>query len=137
VCGAMNELAGHVPESESSHTDRDKPAYNHGLFWHTFHYVPAGRCTHRSYPAHPKVCGGGPADERNYGSRLRLHWLLTGDAESRATAIGLAEWVIAMDDGRKTVLRWLDPSPTGLASATNTTDSHGPGPGCGPPLIAR
>ena len=133
---AMNELAWHVTDIDVYHTDRDKPAYNHGLFWHTFHYVPAGRCTHRSYPAHPKVSGGGPANEHNYAAGLRLHWLLTGDAESRATAIGLAEWVIAMDDGRKTVLRWLDPSPTGLASATNTTDYHGPGRGAGHSVMA-
>jgi hypothetical protein len=133
---AMNELAWHVADIDVYHTDRDKPAYNHGLFWHTFHYVPAGRCTHRSYPAHPKVCGGGPANEHNYAAGLRLHWLLTGDPESRATAIGLAEWVIAMDDGRRTVLRWLDPSPTGLASATWSPTYHGPGRGAGHSIMA-
>jgi YetA-like protein len=133
---AMNELAWHVTDIDVYHTDRDKPAYNHGLFWHTFHYVPAGQCTHRSYPAHPKVCGGGPANEHNYAAGLRLHWLLTGDAESRATAIGLAAWVIAMDDGRKTVLRWLDPSPTGLASATQSPSYHGPGRGAGHSIMA-
>lgn len=133
---AMNELAWHVTDIDVYHTDRDKPAYNNGLFWHTYHYVPAGRCTHRSYPAHPKVCGGGPANEHNYASGLRLHWLLTGDAESRTTAIGLAQWVIAMDDGRRTVLRWLDPSPTGLASATHSPDYHGPGRGAGHSIMA-
>jgi hypothetical protein len=133
---AMNELAWHVTDIDVYHTDRDKPAYNGGLFWHTFHYVPAGRCTHRSYPAHPKVWGGGPANEHNYATGLRLHWLLTGDPESRATAIGLADWVIAMDDGRKTILRWIDPSPTGLASATQSPSYHGPGRGAGHSILA-
>jgi hypothetical protein len=133
---AMNELAWHVTDIDVYHTDRDKPAYNHGLFWHTFHYVPAGRCTHRSYPAHPRVCGGGPANEHNYAAGLRLHWLLTGDPESRTTAIGLADWVIAMDDGRRTVLRWVDASPTGLASATYSPTYHGPGRGAGHSVMA-
>ena len=133
---AMNELAWHVADIDVYHTDRDKPAYNGGLFWHTFHYVPAGRCTHRSYPRHPKVWGGGPANEHNYATGLRLHYLLTGDPESRATAIGLADWVIAMDDGRRTILRWIDPSPTGLASATQSPSYHGPGRGAGHSILA-
>jgi hypothetical protein len=133
---AMNELAWHVADIDIYHTDRDKPAYNHGLFWHTFHYVPAGRSTHRSYPKHPKVWGGGPANEHNYASGLRLHWLMTGDPESRAAAIGLAEWVIAMDDGGRTILRWIDPSPTGLASATQSPSYHGPGRGAGHSITA-
>ena len=133
---AMNELAWHVADIDIYHTDRDKPAYNHGLFWHTFHYVPAGRSTHRSYPKHPKVWGGGPANEHNYASGLRLHWLMTGDPESRAASIGLAQWVIAMDDGGKTILRWVDQSPTGLASATQSPSYHGPGRGAGHSIIA-
>jgi hypothetical protein len=133
---AMNELAWHVADIDIYHTDRDKAAYNHGLFWHTYHYVPAGRCTHRSYPKHPKVMGGGPANEHNYATGLRLHWLLTGDPESRDAAIGLARWVMAMDDGRKTVLRWIDDSPTGHASATQSPSYHGPGRGAGHSILA-
>src|SRR5439155_1016122 len=57
----MTELATHVSDIDIYHTDRDKAAYNHGLFWHTYHYVGAGACSHRSYPRHPKVGGGGPA----------------------------------------------------------------------------
>ncbi|HVD93299.1 MAG TPA: hypothetical protein VNC21_13480 [Vicinamibacterales bacterium] len=133
---AMNELAWHVADIDIYHTDRDKAAYNHGLFWHTCHYVPAGRCTHRSYPKHPKVMGGGPANEHNYATGLRLHWLLTGDPESRDAAIGLARWVMAMDDGSKTVLRWIDDSPTGNASATQSPSYHGPGRGAGHSILA-
>lgn len=133
---AMNELAWHVVDIDIYHTDRDKAAYNHGLFWHTYHYVPAGRCTHRSYPRHPKVMGGGPANEHNYATGLRLHWLLTGDPESRDASIGLARWVMAMDDGRKTVLRWIDDAPTGHASATQSPTYHGPGRGAGHSILA-
>jgi hypothetical protein len=132
----MAELATHVTDIDIYHTDRDKAAYNHGLFWHTCHYVPAGRSTHRSYPRHPGVCGGGPANEHNYAAGLRLHWLLTGDRLSREAAIGLARWVIAMDDGRRTILRWLAPSATGLASATYSPDFHGPGRGAGHSVLA-
>ena len=48
--GTMDELAGHVIDIDIYHTDRDKSAYNHGLFWHTYHYVDADTGTHRSYP---------------------------------------------------------------------------------------
>ena len=127
----MDDAARHVADIDIYHTDRDKPAYNHGLFWHTFHYVPAGRSSHRSYPRHPKVWGGGPANEHNYATGLRLHWLLTGSAISRDAVLELARWVIEMDDGRRTVLRWVSRAPTGLASATQSPDYHGPGRGAG------
>ena len=132
----MAELATHVTDIDIYHTDRDKAAYNHGLFWHTCHYVPAGRSTHRSYPRRAGVCGGGPANEHNYAAGLRLHWLLTGDRLSREAAIGLARWVVDMDDGRQTVLRWLTASATGLASATYAPDFHGPGRGAGHSILA-
>jgi len=132
----MTELATHVTDIDIYHTDRDKAAFSNGLFWHTFHYVPAGRSSHRSYPHHKGVCGGGPANEHNYAAGLRLHWLMTGDRLSREAAIGLADWVINMDDGRKTILRWLSPSYTGLASNTQSPDYHGPGRGAGHSIMA-
>ena len=71
----MTELASHVTDIDIYHTDRDKAAYNSGLFWHTFHYVAAGKSTHRSYPRHATgVCGGGPANEHNYTAGLLLHY---------------------------------------------------------------
>jgi hypothetical protein len=125
----MDELAGHVIDIDIYHTDRDKSAYNHGLFWHTFHYVDADTGTHRSYPRAARVCGGGPGNEQNYTTGLMLHHFLTGDPASREAAIGLARWVIDRDDGRKTIFRWLDRGPTGLASASRTPLYHGPGRG--------
>jgi hypothetical protein len=128
---AMNELAAHVVDIDIYHTDQDKAAYNHGLFWHTVHYTDAGLSTHRSYPHAPGIRGGGPGNEHNYTTGLMLHYFLTGNPQSRETAIGLAQWVIDMDDGTKTIFRWLDRGYTGLASATVSPDYHGPGRGGG------
>lgn len=127
----MEELATHVVDIDIYHTTRDKSAYNGGLFWHTFHYVAAGRCTHRSYPNAKGVSGGGPSNEHNYAAGLRLHYLLTGSEWSREAAIGLGRWVIAMDDGASTPFAWVASGATGLASATCTPDYHGPGRGAG------
>ena len=132
----MAELAAHVVDIDIYHTDADKSAYNHGLFWHTSHYVTAGLSTHRSFPKDPKVHGGGPSNEHNYTAGLRLHWLLTGDPQSRDAAIELATWVITMDDGERTLLRWLSPTSTGLASQTYAPTFHGPGRGAGHSILA-
>ncbi len=125
----MDELAWHVIDIDIYHTDRDKAVYNHGLFWHTYHYVDADTATHRSYPRVAKVNGGGPGNEQNYAAGLVLHYFLTGNAASRETATALARRVLAMDDGRNTVFRWLDRGYTGLASASRTPLYHGPGRG--------
>jgi hypothetical protein len=60
---------------------------------------------------------------------LVLQYFLTGDPRYRDAVIGLARWVLNMDDGRQTVFRWLDRNPTGLASQTSSPDYHGPGRG--------
>jgi hypothetical protein len=127
----MDDLARHVVDIDIYHTDRDKSAYNHALFWHTSHYVDAGRSTHRSYPKAPRVGGGGPSNEHNYATGLAFHYFLTGDPQSRDAALELAQWVIDMDDGRATIFKWLSTSATGLASQTSSTDYHGPGRGAG------
>lgn len=124
---AMNQLARHVVDIDIYHTDRDKSAYNHGLFWHTFHYVDAGTTTHRAYPRASNVGGGGPSAEHNYTTGLMLHYFLTGDRRSRDAAIDLARFVIAMDDGRRTIFRWLARGRTGLATASGSAAYHGPG----------
>lgn len=139
----MRHLAQHVIDIDIYHTDQDKSAYNHGLFWHTFHYVDAHTGTHRSYPrdarvppdGHP-VPGGGPANEQNYTTGLMLNYFLTGHRPSREAAIGLAQWVIDMDDGSKTIFRWLSRSYTGLASKSLTPFYHGPGRGGANSIIA-
>jgi YetA-like protein len=132
----MNELASHVRDIDIYNTDEDKAAYNRGLFWHTYHYVDADTGTHRSYPKrgrippHGKqVPGGGPGSEQNYAQGLMLHYFLTGDEASKEAAVGLAQWVIDMDDGRITVFGLLCRGDTGLASASRSPDYHGPGRG--------
>jgi hypothetical protein len=132
----MDELAHHVRDIDLYNTDADKAAYNRGLFWHTYHYVDADTGTHRSYPKNgrvpPKnrpVPGGGPGNEQNYAHGLMLHYFLTGDENSREAALGMANWVLNMDDGNQTVFRWLSRGATGLASASRSPDYHGPGRG--------
>jgi hypothetical protein len=125
----QRELAQHVVDIDIYHTLEDKSAYNGGLFWHTAHYVDAGRATHRTYPRAPGVSGGGPSAEHNYSTGLMLHYLLTGDPAFRDAAIGLADWVINMDDGSSTVFHWLAGGDTGAASATGSLEYHGPGRG--------
>ena len=57
-----DELASHVVDIDIYHTTEDKAAYNNGLFWHTFHYIDAGKATHRTYPQGCRAShGGGPA----------------------------------------------------------------------------
>lgn len=125
----FTDLAAHVTDIDIYHTDRDKSAYNGGLFWHTVHYLDAGTSTHRSYPRAPQVSGGGPSAEHNYSTGLLLHHFLTGDPRSRQAAIDLADWVVDMDDGALTVFRWLARGDTGLASATAQHQVPGRGAG--------
>jgi hypothetical protein len=128
------ELATHVVDIDIYHTDRDKAAYNRGLFWHSAHYLDAGRSSHRSYPKGSG--GGGPASEHNYATGLCLYYFMTGDVTARDAVIGLARWVIAMDDGRKTIFRWLSRGDTGLASSTYDPSFNGPGRGAGHSIAA-
>lgn len=128
---AMDELAGHVTDIDLYHTTRDRAAYNGGYFWHTQHYAPAGTATHRAYSRLSGAAGGGPSAEHNYTSGLLLHYCLTGSERSRAAVVQLADWVMDMDDGRKSRFRWIDRRDTGLASSTRSPDFHGPGRGAG------
>ena len=79
------------PRTSSTSTSitptRDKSAYNHGLFWHTYHYGDADTATHRTYPRAAKghIHGGGPSADHNYTTGLMLHYFLTGDEASRQT----------------------------------------------------
>jgi hypothetical protein len=125
----MGELAAHVVDIDIYHTVRDKWTYNRGLFWHTYHYGDADTATHRTYPlaGRGRVQGGGPSADHNYTTGLMLHYFLTGDEASRRTVIDLAEFVINLDDGRKTVFRWLDTGDTGRA--TVSAGYYGPGRG--------
>jgi hypothetical protein len=64
-----------------------------------------------------------------------LHYFLTGEFASRDAAIGLADWVFKLDDGRCTPFRYLCRSDTGFASKTHSMDYHGPGRGAGNVIV--
>lgn len=126
--------ARHMIDIDIYHTDDDKPGYCHGLFWHTDHYSPAHTSSHRAYSRKNKTSphyGGGTSNEHIYSSGLSLYYYLTGDELAKATVFELAEYVIAMDDGKKTIFSFIDEGPTGLASQTVATDFHKPGRGAG------
>ena len=119
------------PTSTSTGPMRTRRLTAAGLFWHTTHYLEAGRSTHRTYPRAPGVSGGGPSNEHCYSTGLLLHYYLTGATLSAAAVERLADWMVAADDGALAPipLRWLSHARTGYASATNALDYHGPGRG--------
>lgn len=129
----MEDAARHTIDIDIYHTDQDRSAYNHGLFWHTDHYMDAKSCTHRTYSGKNAtgVYGGGPSNEHNYTSGLLHYYYLTGDSEAADAVVELANWVIGMDDGAQTILGLLDNGPTGAASQTVSKDYHKPGRGSG------
>ncbi|MEQ9407826.1 MAG: hypothetical protein RIK87_08860 [Fuerstiella sp.] len=128
-------LARHVMDIDIYHTAEDRACFNGGLFWHTDHFVDAQTCTHRTYSRHNKAdgasYGGGPSNEHNYTTGLLHYHFLTGSPEARESVLSLADWVLAMDDGTRTIFSVLDSGPTGLASQTVLPDFHGPGRGSG------
>lgn len=105
-----SDLARHVRDIDIYHTDQDRDEYNHGLFWHTDHYTPAGLSTHRSFSREqigdrdPASCGGGPGAEHCYTTGLMLAYFLTGDPGFREAVICLADWSYHSMNGSGTVL---------------------------------
>jgi hypothetical protein len=129
-------LARHVIDIDVYHTDRDKAAFNGGLFWHTDHHKDAATATHRSLSranARPgdRSYGGGPGNTHNYTTGLLHYYYRSGDPGARDTALSLADWVVQMDDGRQHILGWIDDGPTGLASHNGEVTFSGPGRGTG------
>src|SRR5690606_15527860 len=70
-------------------------------------------------------------NEHNYTSGLMLWHFLTGNPDMAEAVLSLADFVIAMDDGSRTIFRLFDTGPTGNASKTVSLDYHGPGRGAG------
>ena len=107
------DLARHVRDIDLYHTDEDREEYNHGMFWHTDHYVDAGTSNHRSCskahlqvkPAH--LCGGGPGAEHCYTTGLMLHYFQTGNPVFRDAVLSLARWELLALSGPQTVLAAL------------------------------
>lgn len=131
----LDDLARHVIDIDVYHTSDDKAAYNGGLFWHTAHHIHADLSTHRTYPRSGGASGG-PAPEHNYNTGLMLYYFLTGDSRAREAVVSLGQWVVSMDDGDKTPLKWIARGRTGLASATGSLSYHGPGRAPGNSILA-
>ncbi|MEO2045793.1 MAG: hypothetical protein ABGX16_04395, partial [Pirellulales bacterium] len=115
-------------------TDKDRAAYSGGLFWHTDHYKTAHTATHRTYSEKntgDQPYGGGPACEHNYTTGLLAYYYLTGRESVRDTVLSLADWVVAMDDGNRSAMRFLSDASTGVATQCYTPDFHGPSRGSG------
>lgn len=130
----MADAARHHIDIDIYHTQEDKAAFNGGLFWHTDHYKPAATCTHRTYSranAGAVAYGGGPANEHNYTSGLLHYFYLTGDREAADSVRELADWVLGLDDGARTVFGLIDPGATGGASRTLESTYHHAGRGAG------
>nr|WP_245529499.1 hypothetical protein [Desulfobulbus propionicus] len=107
------DLAAHVADIDINHTNRDREEYNHGLFWHTDHYLDAGTATHRMasrehlLKKNPAFCGGGPGAEHCYTSGLAVHYLLTGDPRFKELVLQLADWCYLSLRGPQTILAAL------------------------------
>jgi exo-rhamnogalacturonan lyase-like protein len=129
----MVDAARHLLDIDIYHTRADKAGFSGGLFWHTDHYQPAATCTHRTYSRSNArgPYGGGPSNEHDYSSGLLQYHYLTGDPEAADAILELADWVMAMDDGSRTLLGFIDDGPTGLASKSRDADFHKPGRGAG------
>lgn len=130
-----DNLAWHVTDIDLYHTTEDRAVFNGGMFWLTDHYSSCGTATHRCFSrlnAKPgQAYGGGPGCEHNYSTGLLAHYWLTGSPAAKEAVVQLAEWVLAMDDGRQTIFGLLDDGPTGAATATADENYHGPGRGAG------
>ncbi len=128
-------LARHVIDIDIYHTSQDRPAYSGGLFWFTDHYLHAETSSHRTYSRKnaPRdgSYGGGPSACHNFTTGLLLYHLLTGNPLAREAVLSLANWVIAQDDGSRTVFGLVDDGPTGMASATSSASDHRPGRAAG------
>lgn len=94
-----DQLCVHVKDIDIYHTDEDRPEYNHGLFWHTEHYIDAATATHRCFSrkhldqkkkAH---YGGGPSLSHVYATGLLLHYYLTGSVSSKHAVEELTAFV--------------------------------------------
>lgn len=125
-----DRLARHVIDIDIYHTQQDRAAYNGGLFWFTDHYLHAKTSSHRTYTKYNKKknlpYGGGPGAEHNFTTGLLLYHYFTGNHEASKAVISLANWVIDMDDGDKSVYGHFLKGYTGLATGSGNSTYHGP-----------
>lgn len=80
-----------------------------------------GRSLEKNY-----LVGGGPAASHNYSTGWWLTYLLTGKTRYKTAAINAADYVMQIEDGSKTIFRWLSRSQTGNSTASGD-GYYGPG----------
>ena len=109
-----DDLAKHVSDIDIYHTQKDKPEYSGGLFWHTDHYVQAYRATHRTYSVDQPTNvyddhagGGGPGGQHCYTTGLLMHYWLTGYEPSRVAVVSQTDWISNYYEGDGTLLSTL------------------------------
>ncbi|MFQ3237725.1 MAG: hypothetical protein ACI9C4_003316, partial [Paraglaciecola sp.] len=109
-----DDLAKHVADIDIYHTQQDKKEYNGGLFWHTDHYLQAFTSSHRSYSKYQAsgayqdhAGGGGPGGQHCYTSGLMLHYLMTGNENSKQAVLTLTDWITHVYEGSSTCLELL------------------------------
>ena len=104
------DLAKHIKEIDFYDTFEDRDEYNHGLFWHTDHYLDAETCSHRTFSKKHThaydgyTSGGGPGGQHCYTAGLSLYYLLTGDQSSKDTVTNMYNWVNFVFDGSDTLI---------------------------------
>jgi hypothetical protein len=109
-----DDLALHTKDIDIYHTEKDRIEYNHGLFWHTDHYLPAETATHRTYSCWQQANayqdhsgGGGPGGQHCYTTGLTLHYLLTAEQSSKDAVLHLADWISNYYEGTDTLAEFL------------------------------
>jgi hypothetical protein len=96
-----DQLCKHVRDIDIYHTDQDRPEFNHGLFWHTEHYIDAQSATHRCFSRRHAPqrnlagYGGGPSLSHNYSTGLLFHYYMTGEEASREAVMELGQFVVS------------------------------------------
>lgn len=106
----MDDLARHVLDIDIYRTTKDRAEYNHGLFWHTDHYLQAFTCSHRTYSKGHYTegwsgnKGGGPGPEHCYTTGLKLYYHITGNEDAREAVLGLASWIRYYYEGTGTLV---------------------------------
>lgn len=97
------DLARHVIDIDIYHTNKDRPGFSGGHFWHTDHFMHTETSTHRSFSKRNaeingiKSYGGGPSSEHCYTTGLCIYFFLSGDVAAKEAVIELADWILNAD----------------------------------------
>jgi hypothetical protein len=111
LVAALRGSGRHVTDIDIYRTTEDKSAYNGGCSGTRTITPTPGRLRTAPIPAAAKRVGA--VGRTQLQRRLDAALLHDRRAAVRDAAIGLGRWVIQMEDGRLTPLRWLVPTATG------------------------